>query len=145
MTDWRPASTRTHHTSSGSYAAGYTPSYITTPTTTTSNILNSGPCSSEQTLTDNLKVGARNGVYSTYNKGTVTQVKILQAHINRILASSYNQAAGPVDGIFGPLTKQGVQRLQTALNTYLKPTPLLVIDGIVGPYTKSAINNSCGN
>ncbi len=146
MTDWRPASTRTHHTSSGSYATGYIPNYIATPTTstTTSSILNSGPCTSEQTLTDNLKVGARNGVYSTYNKGTVTQVKILQAHINRILASSYNQAAGPVDGIFGPLTKQGVERLQTALNTYLKPTPLLVIDGIVGPYTKAAINNSCG-
>ena len=142
MTDWRPKSTRTtHHTT----VSGSIPNY-TTPNSTTSvsSILNSGPCSSEQTLTDNLKVGTRNGVYSNYNKGTVTQVKILQAHINRILAASYNQAAGPVDGIFGPLTKQGVQRLQTALNTNLKPTPLLVIDGIVGPYTKAAINNSCG-
>jgi len=60
------------------------------------------------------------------------------------LADQYNQAAGPVDGIYGSQTKQGVQRLQAALNEILKPTPLLDIDGIVGSFTKDAINNSCG-
>jgi lysozyme family protein len=41
-------------------------------------------------------------------------------------------------------TKQGVQRLQQALNTIVQPQPSLILDGIVGPYTKAAINNSCG-
>lgn len=68
---------------------------------------------------------------------------ILQAHINRILASQYNQVAGPVDGIFGPLTEQGVMRLQQALSETLDLDSLLVSDGIVGPFTREAINNSC--
>jgi len=41
------------------------------------------------------------------------------------------------------MTKQGVQRLQIALNEVLQPNPLLVIDGIVGPFTRAAINGSC--
>ena len=118
---------------------------VTSPTTSpTSQILNSGKCSPELTLTDNLRQGDQNGKYSVYNKGIVKQVAILQTHINRILAVSYKQAAGPVDGIYGPLTKQGVKRLQIALNSILKPNPLLVIDGIVGPFTRGVINNSCG-
>jgi len=68
----------------------------------------------------------------------------LQGHVNRILGSEYKEAAGPIDGIFGPLTKQGVERLQEALNTILKPNSPLVIDGIVGPFTRAAINDSCG-
>ena len=71
-------------------------------------------------------------------------MNLLQAHINRILAAQYNQAAGPTDGIFGKLTKRGVERLQVALNSILKPIPKLKIDGVVGPFTRDAINNSCG-
>jgi len=112
--------------------------------TATENILGSGPCSAELLITNNMKIDDRNGKYSAYNKGIVTQVKILQTQINRILAASYKQAAGPMDGFFGLLTKQGVERLQVALNNILKPTPLLVIDGIVGDFTKASINNSCG-
>ena len=108
-------------------------------------ILGSGVCSNELIITENLRKGTRNGQYDSYQGGIVNQVDILQEHINRILAAQYQQAAGPIDGIFGPLTKQGVERLQTALNEVLKPEPLLVIDGIVGPFTKAAINNSCGN
>jgi len=160
LTDWRPKSsenTTVHHTSSGSCPVGAPcsvnnlvvvpptiPPVVEAPTTTPEQILGSGKCLSTLIITDNLKQGDKNGKYSTYNKGIVKQVDILQAHINRILAASYKQASGPVDGIFGPLTKQGVMRLQESLNTILKPTPLLKIDGIVGPFTKEAINNSCG-
>lgn len=108
------------------------------------SILGSGTCPAELTIKDLMKQGDRNGKYGAYNKKIVNDVKILQAHINRILAAQYNQAAGPVDGIFGKLTKQGVQRLQSALNAVLKPNPLLKIDGVVGPFTRNAINNSCG-
>lgn len=107
-------------------------------------ILGSGTCPIDLIVTDNMKKGDIDGVYSIYNKGIIKQINILQAHINRILSASYKEAAGPVDGILGSLTEQGVKRLQTALNTFLKPVPLLVIDGIVGPFTKDAINNSCG-
>lgn len=109
-----------------------------------SNILGSGICPANLILTDFMREGDKNEVYDSYNKKTVTQVRILQGHINRILASQYQQAAGPIDGFFGPLTKTGVERLQTALNLVLKPTPTLKIDGIVGPFTRAAINNSCG-
>lgn len=116
----------------------------TTTPSTPATILGSGQCSSDLIITQNLRQGARDGQFESYNGTTVTQVKTLQAHINRILAAKYQQAAGPVDGIFGPLTKQGVQRLQIVLNDTLHPTPILKIDGIVGPFTKAAINNSCG-
>lgn len=108
-------------------------------------ILGSGVCPADLTITQNLKSGAHNGEYLKYNGGIVTQVHILQKQINRILAASYNQAAGPVDGRFGPLTKLGVQRLQLALvdnlNANLGPKGA---DGVVGAFTKAAINNSCG-
>ena len=113
------------------------------PTSSSSNsILGCGLCAPELIVTDNMKEGNRNGVYSEYNKGTVKQIAILQAHINRILASAYKEAAGPVDGIYGKLTKQGVERLQEALN--INQSNKLIIDGIIGSYTKEAINNSCG-
>ena len=106
-------------------------------------VLGSGSCTNDKTIREFLRNGTRNGEFDTYHNGIVTQVDTLQAHINRILAAQYNQAAGPVDGIFGPLTKQGVERLQVALNDIIIPSPNLVIDGIVGPFTMAAINNSC--
>ena len=109
-----------------------------------SQILGSGPCPANLIITNKLKNGAHDGQYNLYNKGVVTQVNILQQQINRILGAQYNQAAGPVDGKFGSLTKQGVERLQMALNSVLRPNPPLVIDGIVGAFTNGAINNSCG-
>lgn len=134
--------------SGGSSGGGLTRPKATTPTPTTTqqpaSILGSGQCSTELIITQNLRQGARDGKFESYSGGTVSQVKVLQAHINRILAAQYSQAAGPVDGIFGPLTKQGVQRLQVALNDVVRPVPPLKIDGIVGPFTKAAINNSCG-
>jgi hypothetical protein len=95
-------------------------------------------------LTDNMKNGDRNGQYGSYNQGTVTQVNILQMHMNRLLLDEYgNQASGPIDGIFGPLTKRGVERLQRRLNELLPSMEPLDIDGIVGPFTRTAINMSC--
>ena len=91
-----------------------------------------------------MKVGDRNGQYSSYNQGTVTEVNLLQGHMNRLLLNEYgNQASGPIDGIFGSLTKIGVERLQNRLNQLLPTMTPLVVDGIVGPFTKAAINMSC--
>jgi hypothetical protein len=65
--------------------------------------------------------------------------------MNRLLLDVYvKQASGPIDGIFVSLTKRGVERSQIRLNQLLPDMPL-VIDGIVGPLTRSLINNSCGN
>ena len=111
---------------------------------TTAQILGSGQCPASLFITDNMRKGVHDGGYDAYNKKKVTQVRILQAQINRILGATYQTAAGPVDGSFGPFTKIGVQRLQTALNTILMPTPPLKLDGIVGPFTRAAMNNSCG-
>ena len=91
-------------------------------------------CPANLMVHDALKQGVRSN-----------QVKILQAHINRILTTKYAQAAGPEDGIFGILTKQGVQRLQTVLrdDLHLDLGPAGP-DGVVGPFTREAINHSCG-
>ncbi len=107
--------------------------------------LNSGQCPANLMVTQNLKQGAVDGQYHPYTGGTVNEVALVQQHINRILANYFDQAAGPVDGIYGPLTKQGVQRLQQTLQdeqgANLGPAGT---DGIVGPMTRGAINGSCG-
>ncbi len=115
-------------------------------TVTESNPLGGKLCSQDLLIHNFMKQGDKDGTYSSYNKGIVTEVKRLQSHINRILKNDYTgKPAGPVDGIFGKLTKRGVERLQTKLNQLLqgiieKP---LIIDGIVGPKTQEAINHSC--
>jgi uncharacterized delta-60 repeat protein len=114
---------------------------VTTPTT--DNPFGGEQCPSNQLITDNMKNGDTNGVYSSYNKGKVTQISILQAHINRLLKDEYTQAAGPVDDFYRSKTKQGVERIQRKLNQLLPTMKPLVIDGIVGPFTKKAINMSC--
>ena len=100
-------------------------------------------CSEELRIHDNMKQGDVNGIYSSYNKGVVTEVSLLQSHINRLLTDDYSQAAGPVDIWFGSQTKRGVERLQIKLNQLQGDRTPLVIDGIVGTYTKAAINMSC--
>ena len=108
------------------------------------SVLGSGMCPANLLLSQNLKQGAKDGFYNSYTHAKVNQVSILQKQLNRVLAVSYKQAAGPVDGKFGAMTKLGVQRLQMALNTMIKPSPLLKIDGVVGQATRTALNNSCG-
>lgn len=127
-------------TVSGTVSTGRYVSVYTSPRSTESpaDLLGSGVCPVNQQLTRLLRVGARD------QKSGAGEVKLLQAHINRILKSQFNDAAGPVDGVFGQRTKQGVQRLQIDLNTILKLKKPLVVDGIVGQFTRSAINNSCG-
>ncbi len=103
-----------------------------TPTTTPteSNIFKGKTCSADMLLTQNLKAGARNGQYHSYTKTTVNEVKILQAHMNRLGFKS-----GPVDGILGPITDGAIKRMQKYLGTRT--------DGLVGPVTRSLINQSC--
>lgn len=87
-------------------------------------------CSLAQTLTQNLKTGDRNGKYSSWAKATITEAKILQAHLNRLGFSS-----GAVDGILGPITDGAIKRMQAFLG--------VTQDGYVGPKTRLALNNSC--
>jgi peptidoglycan hydrolase-like protein with peptidoglycan-binding domain len=112
--------------------------------TQSSTPLGAGVCPIDQQVTQNLKQGAVDGRTHAYTQGVVKDVALVQAHINRILAGYFNEAAGPVDGWFGPMTKQGVQRLQAALRDQqgadLGPAGT---DGVVGPMTRAAINGSC--
>ena len=89
-------------------------------------------CSADQLLTQNLKAGARNGKIHSFTKGMVTEVKILQSHMNRL-----GFKAGIEDGILGPITDGAIKRMQTYLGTKA--------DGLVGPLTRALINNSCGS
>jgi murein L,D-transpeptidase YcbB/YkuD len=96
------------------------------------NSQTSGTCAPNQILTQNLKAGARNGKYHAYTKAVVTEVKILQAHMNRLGFKS-----GAEDGILGPITDGAIKRMQTFLGTKA--------DGYVGPITRGLINKSCGS
>lgn len=101
-------------------------------------------CPISQTLTQNLKRGARDGQPHPFTGTTVTEVALLQEYINKILADAYESPAGPIDGMFGPLTKQGVERMQQALlERYDQDLGVYGIDGIVGPFTRAAINGWC--
>lgn len=106
-----------------------TTAQVNTPATT--NTPATATCPADQLLTQNLKAGARNGRYHAYTKAVVTEVKILQAHMNRLGFNS-----GAVDGILGPITDGAIKRMQIYLGTKA--------DGYVGPITRSLINTSCG-
>ncbi len=119
---------------------GYMPSMVNTKTpkpvisTPVVPVLDNdqNACPANQILTQNLKAPSRNGFYSNYTKGIVTEVKILQAHLNRLGFNS-----GKEDGILGPISTGAIKRMQTFLKT--KP------DGYVGPITRGLLNNSCGS
>ena len=97
-----------------------------------SNALGEGElCPNSQIIHQNLKAPAHNGSYHPYTKATVTEVKLLQAHMNRLGFNS-----GFEDGILGPLTEGAIKRMQVFLGT--------IPDGYVGPITRGLINNSCG-
>ncbi len=87
-------------------------------------------CSADLLLTQNLKAGARNGIYHSYTKAIVKEVKILQNHMNRLGFNS-----GLEDGILGSITDGAIKRMQKYLGTRT--------DGLVGPVTRSLINKSC--
>lgn len=93
-------------------------------------VTNKQLCPPEQTLHQKLKKGDKNGLYSTYQKENITEVKILQAHLNRL-----GYGSGSVDGVIGPITEGAIKRMQSFLE--------VVPDGIVGPFTIAAINKSC--
>ena len=88
-------------------------------------------CPASQTLTQNLRTGARNGTYHPYTRGVVTQANILQGHLNRLGFNS-----GISDGIIGTNTDGAIKRMQAYLG--------VKADGIVGPQTRAALNQSCG-
>jgi hypothetical protein len=89
-------------------------------------------CPADQIINQNMRAGARNGKYHNYTKAIVKEVKILQAHMNRL-----GFASGPEDGILGKKTDGAIKRMQKYLGTYQ--------DGMVGPVTRNLINQSCGS
>lgn len=105
---------------------------IKAPLPKTENIFQGDVCPKSQIISQNMKAPAQNGKYHPYTKDTVTDAKILQAHMNRL---GFN--AGDVDGIIGPLTDAAIKRMQVFLGT----DP----DGYVGPNTRALINKSCKN
>ncbi len=104
-----------------------------TKTENNSKLGEGAKCSASQILTQNMKAGDRNGKYSSWERGTINEVKLLQAHMNRLGFNS-----GAVDGILGPMTDGAIKRMQKALGFSEK-----LIDGYVGPLTRERINNSC--
>lgn len=111
---------------------GYIPQVYVPVTPVSPVITNSEKlCPTSQLLTQNMKSGARDGKYNSYTKMNVSEVKILQAHMNRL---GFN--AGIIDGILGPITDGAIKRMQTFLGTKA--------DGYVGPLTRALLNNSCG-
>ncbi len=100
-------------------------------TTEQGQILGGGKlCPANQILHENLKAGDRNGKYSAWAKKKISEVKILQEHMNRLGFS-----AGPVDGILGKQSDAAIKRMQKYLGTFQ--------DGKVGPITRGLINHSC--
>ena len=87
-------------------------------------------CPSNLILTQNLKAGARDGKYHSYTKGIVKEVKILQAHMNRL---GFN--VSKIDGILGRNTNASIKRMQSSFG--------IPADGFVGLLTRDLINNSC--
>ena len=87
-------------------------------------------CPANLTITENLRSGDRNGKYSSWAKKTITEAKILQKQMNRL---GFN--AGEIDGILGKNSDASIKRMQKYLGTYQ--------DGLVGPITRSLLNNSC--
>jgi hypothetical protein len=107
------------------------------PISNTASLGKPGLCSAELIITQDMRAGARNGRINNYSRTTIAkkeiakEVKILQTHMNRLGFNS-----GPVDGILGPITDGAIKRMQKFLGTGQ--------DGLVGPITRSLINNSCG-
>ncbi|MCX6757698.1 MAG: BspA family leucine-rich repeat surface protein [Candidatus Nomurabacteria bacterium] len=116
-----------NHTSSGSYLPGYGPKVLDTKP-----ILEiPKKCSPLETLTQNLKIGSRNGKYNSFAGEIVKEVKILQSHLNRL-----DFPVGKVDGVIGFVTDASIRRMQKYFG--------IKADGLVGFITRGFINNSCG-
>jgi len=78
-------------------------------------------------ISQNLKTGLIDNIYSKYTKDIVKEVKTLQTYL-----TNHDLNPGPLDGIFGNQTLLAVKKLQTLHN--------LIPDGYVGPLTRGVIN-----
>jgi surface protein len=103
-----------------------------TNTSSPEEVLGEGEqCPAPQIITQNMKSGDQNGNFSSWQGSTISEVKILQAHLNRL-----GFASGEEDGILGPITDGAIKRMQIFLGT----PP----DGYVGPLSRALVNTSCG-
>ncbi len=106
------------------------PNPTVTPTLITVTAPTAIECGESMRLSQNLKIGSRDGKYNAFTKGIVTQVKRLQTHATRL-----GFQVGALDGIFGRGTDQAIKVMQKYFG--------LSQDGVVGPLTRAQINNSC--
>jgi hypothetical protein len=106
----------------------------TTTTITNTEIINTdneiNNCTADKLLTQDVKIGAIDGIFNKYTKAIVKEVKVLQSHLNRLGFKS-----GKVDGIIGPITDGAIKRIQKYFN--------ISQDGVVGPVTRAVINENC--
>jgi len=112
---------RARTTSTGSYAAGHTPSYIATPTVTPTT-----------TSTSTLFVFTKLLKYSMINNDVKELQKFLNTHGYQV-ATTGAGSPGHETNYFGTLTKKAVIKFQLANK--------LVGDGIIGPKTNTVINS----
>lgn len=94
-------------------------------------------------FTNFMKKGDVDGKFSQYYQGQVEEISKLQDFVNHLFAYQYTRASGPVDSIFGSMTQGGVKILQSMLNRVMTLEQDLAVDGIVGPFTRAAVNDFC--
>ena len=88
-------------------------------------------CTKEMLLHQNMKQGDRDGSYSSWEKGVVHEVALLQKILMKL-----GYKISIIDGIFGPQTHSAVLQLQHDAN-------MKFTDGLVGEETRSYINAKC--
>jgi len=87
-------------------------------------------CKKDLILSQNLRQGDKDGKYSYREKRKISDVHLLQEHLNRLGFGSLK-----VDGVFGDKLRNVVLDLQREFS--------LITDGEIGPQTRLFINNSC--
>lgn len=95
-------------------------------------------CSPAESLTENLQKGDHNGRYGYYQKALVGEIPLLHKHINRFLHKGIREKSS-----FDTTTEDDLKKVQIILNQIFPHMTPLVVDGILGPYTRAALNRSC--
>lgn len=93
-------------------------------------------CTEREQIEFTLQRGDRDGNANIATPTTITSTIARMQALLHNLGFATAISVGPVDGIFGPLTEQGVRDFQTA-------NPPLAVTGIVNAATAEAMNTQC--